>query len=117
MEFSLFVIGIVGLNVLSGIVLNILASRSDPNLIVLGLGFAVVFLLNGWRLVIWMLANRRFALSTIYPFTSLFFPVMLVVSCAYHEPVTLNRIAGTLLITSGVFWLGWRVSRSGAASL
>jgi drug/metabolite transporter (DMT)-like permease len=107
----------VGLNVTSGLLLNTLASSSDPNLFVLGLGFAVVFLLNAWRLVIWMFANKRFPLSTIYPFTSLFFPVMLVVSFAYHEPITLNRIAGTLLITSGVFWLGWRVSRSGATPL
>jgi drug/metabolite transporter (DMT)-like permease len=38
------------------------------------------------------------------------------VSFAYHEPITLSRIAGTLLITSGVFWLGWRMNRSGAAS-
>ena len=116
MRLPLFVIGIVGLNVTSGILLTTLASSSDLNVLVLGLGFAVVLLLNGWRLVIWMLANRRFPLSTVYPFTSLFFPVMLVVSFAYHEPITLSRIAGTLLITSGVFWLGWRMNRSGAAS-
>ena len=107
----LVVIGIVGLNVTSAILLKTLASSSDLNLFLLGVGFAIVFTLNGARLVVWMFANRRFPLSTTYPLTSLFFPVMLVVSFAYHDAITLNRVAGTLLITCGVFWLGWRVNR------
>lgn len=107
----LFVGAIVGLNVSSAIVLKTLASQ-DAHLIVIGLGLGIVFLLNGLRLVVWMFANRRFPLSTTYPLTSVFFPVMLGVSFAYDEEITLSRIMGTLLITSGVFWLGWRVNRS-----
>jgi len=108
---ALFVGAIVGLNVSSAILLKTLASQVELPVLLIGVGFGIVFMLNGLRLVVWMFANRRFPLSTTYPLTSVFFPVMLGVSFAYNESITFNRIAGTLLITCGVFWLGWRVNR------
>jgi multidrug transporter EmrE-like cation transporter len=102
--------GIVSVNVAGGLLLKVLADHSFGWLIT-GIGFSVVFLLNGVRLVIWMLANRKFPLSTIYPLTSLFFPIMLGISYAYGEPVGPLKIIGTLLIASGVFSLGWRMPR------
>lgn len=104
------VLGIVAINVTSGILLKILASNGGDNRLLLVLGFGTVFVLNGARLVVWLFANRHFPLSTIYPLTSLFFPVMLVVSYAYGDPITVSRLLGTLLITFGVFWLGWRIN-------
>jgi multidrug transporter EmrE-like cation transporter len=110
LQLTLLVSGIVGVNVASGLLLKTLADHAEGWLIT-GLGFAIVFMLNGARLVIWLLANRRFPLSTTYPLTSLFFPIMLGISYAYGEPVDLLKVVGTLLIASGVFWLGWRMPR------
>jgi multidrug transporter EmrE-like cation transporter len=109
-QLALVVTGIVGANVASGLLLKTLADHASGWLIT-GIGFAIVFILNGVRLVIWLLANRRFPLSTTYPLTSLFFPIMLGISYAYGEPVDMLKIVGTLLIASGVFWLGWRMPR------
>jgi multidrug transporter EmrE-like cation transporter len=114
LQLILLVSGIVGVNVASGLLLKTLADHASGWLIT-GIGFSIVFLLNGARLVIWLLANRRFPLSTTYPLTSLFFPIMLGISYAYGEPVNLLKIVGTLLIAGGVFWLGWRMPRSTAA--
>jgi multidrug transporter EmrE-like cation transporter len=114
LQLILLVSGIVGVNVASGLLLKTLADHASGWLIT-GIGFSIVFMLNGARLVIWLLANRRFPLSTTYPLTSLFFPIMLGISYAYGEPVNLLKILGTLLIASGVFWLGWRMPRSTTA--
>jgi multidrug transporter EmrE-like cation transporter len=111
LQLILLVSGIVGVNVASGLLLKTLADHASGWLIT-GIGFSIVFVLNGARLVIWLLANRRFPLSTTYPLTSLFFPIMLGISYAYGEPVDLMKIVGTLLIACGVFWLGWRMPRS-----
>ena len=113
-QLALLVMGIIGANVTSGLVLKTLADHASGWLIT-GIGFSFVFALNGARLVIWLLANRRFPLSTTYPLTSLFFPIMLSISYAYGEPVNVVKILGTLLIASGVFWLGWRMPRPTAA--
>jgi multidrug transporter EmrE-like cation transporter len=107
-QLGLVVMGIVGVNVASGLLLKTLADQPS-GLLITGIGFSMVLTLNGARLVIWLLANRRFPLSTTYPLTSIFFPIMLAISYAYGEPVNVLKILGTLLIASGVFWLGWRM--------
>lgn len=108
MKLFVLVMSIVGLNVASGIVLKTLADGAF-GVVVIGVGFGTVLVFNVLRLVVWMAANRRFPLSTTYPLTSVFFPVMLVVSLAYGDAVNLPKVLGTVLITCGVFWLGWRV--------
>lgn len=102
---------IVGLNVASGIVLKTLADGAYSRVII-GLGLTVVLTFNALRLLVWMFANRRFPLSTTYPLTSIFFPIMLLVSFAYGEQVNLPKVIGTVLIACGVFWLGWHTPRS-----
>jgi len=103
----LFVMAAVGLNVFSAIVLKTLADQSPLPIAVLLGGVVVVMLINALRLVVWYFANRRFPLSTLYPLTSIFYPIMLVVSYSYGESIDLLKIIGTLFITMGVFWLGW----------
>lgn len=99
---------IVGLNVVGGVILKALANRKNVSLILFGLGIMLVILVNGLRLLVWMFANKRFPLSTTYPLTSIFFPIMLGVSYLYGEPINTYNLLGTLLITAGVFWLGTR---------
>jgi multidrug transporter EmrE-like cation transporter len=105
----LVVLGAVGLNVAGAVILKTLADQSNlsPIIFILGLGTAVF--INGLRLLVWLFANRWFPLSTTYPLTSIFSPIMLFASYAYNEEVTTAQYSGTILITCGVFWLGWRV--------
>ncbi|MDM8517348.1 EamA family transporter [Desulfobacterales bacterium HSG16] len=51
----------------------------------------------------WMAAMTKFELSFAYPFTSLSFVLVLLLSgLFFHEPVTLPKIIGILLIVSGI---------------
>jgi drug/metabolite transporter (DMT)-like permease len=105
----LFVLGAVGLNLLAAVAMKVLANQTELGYIFFLLGVGFVIFLNGLRLVVWMFANKRFPLSTMYPLTSIFYPLMLGVSYFFGEKITAFQILGTFLITSGVFWLGWRI--------
>jgi drug/metabolite transporter (DMT)-like permease len=115
MKLGFLIMSIVSLNVASGIILKTLADGAY-NRVIIGLGFVTVLTFNALRLFVWMLANRRFPLSTTYPLTSFFFPIMLIVSFVYGDRVNPPQVVGTVLIASGVFWLGWRVPRSAPPS-
>lgn len=106
----IFVLGAVGLNLLAAIAMKVLANQAEVSYVYLLLGVGFVIFLNGLRLVVWMFANKRFPLSTMYPLTSIFYPLMLAVSYFFGERITLLQVFGTFLITSGVFWLGWRIN-------
>jgi drug/metabolite transporter (DMT)-like permease len=62
--------------------------------------FAAAFLAS----LAWMAALSRFPLSYAYPFTSLTFVLVLAISiCLFGETLTLNKVAGVVLIALGVF--------------
>ena len=104
-----FVLGAVGLNLLSAIAMKLLAIRGGLGLIFLLLGAGIVIFLNGLRLLVWMYANKHFPLSTMYPLTSIFYPLMLGVSYYFGDKISPFQVGGTFLITLGVFWLSWKV--------
>lgn len=106
---TVFVLGAVSLNILAAIVMKLLANHVDITSFFLLVGIAFVVILNGLRLVVWMFANRYFPLSTMYPLTSIFYPLMLGVSYLFSEKITFLQIIGTAFITFGVFWLSWKV--------
>ena len=105
----LLVLGAVGLNLLAAIAMKLLAGAAGLGTVLLVLGIGFVIFLNGLRMLVWMFANRAFPLSTMYPLTSIFYPLMLGVSYYFNERITPLHVAGTFFITLGVFWLGWRV--------
>lgn len=109
MLLAVYVFGVVGLNLLVAITMKLLSLTTSASLIVLLIGIGFVILLNGLRMLVWMFANNHFPLSTMYPLTSIFYPFMLGVSYFFNEKISGFHILGTLLITIGVFWLGWRV--------
>jgi drug/metabolite transporter (DMT)-like permease len=109
LTLMLFVLGAVGLNLITAILMKLLANQSGIGLFVLLLGVGLVILFNGLRMVVWMFANKRFPLSTMYPLTSIFYPMMLGVSYYFGERITLYKIFGAFLIMFGVFWLSWTV--------
>ena len=51
----------------------------------------------------WMAAMTKFELSYAYPFTSLSFILVLILSgLFFHEPITIYKIIGSVLIVSGI---------------
>ncbi|APW73182.1 MULTISPECIES: DMT family transporter [Sphingopyxis] len=74
---------------------TMLAYASSPYLIA---GFA----LYGLGAVLWLFVLARLPLSVAYPFVGLgFIFTMLIGAMAFHEHLSLTRIAGTLLIALG----------------
>ncbi|WP_036136046.1 hypothetical protein [Luteimonas mephitis] len=63
---------------------------------------AAAVVLNGLRFLVWGFAHRRFPLSLTYPFTALFFPLVLMLSYWRGEAIAWAQIGGTMLITLGV---------------
>jgi multidrug transporter EmrE-like cation transporter len=54
-------------------------------------------------LLCWMTAMTRFDLSYAYPFMSLAFVLVLILGAAFfHEPVTLPKVLGVVLVTVGL---------------
>ena len=103
------VLGAVSLNILAAVIMKLLANQVDIKFFFFLSGLALVVLLNGLRLIVWMYANKYFPLSTIYPLTSIFYPFMLIVAYLFSEKITIIQIIGTTFITLGVFWLNWKV--------
>lgn len=62
-------------------------------------GFLAAFLAS----LAWMAAMTKFDLSHAYPFMSLAFVLVLVLSgILFHEPITWYKIAGMILIVAGI---------------
>lgn len=62
-------------------------------------GFAAAFVAS----VFWMAAMTKFDISFAYPFMSLaFVAVLLLSACFFHEPVTLGKVLGLVLICGGI---------------
>lgn len=75
--------------------------------------FLFVLILNPWimsgilagffALVCWLAAMTKFELSYAYPFMSLAFVFVLILSAVlFHEPLTVAKILGVLLIIAGI---------------
>lgn len=97
------------LNILSAIILKTLANKSHYTIMLLSAGIVAAGGLNGLRFIVWGFLHKHYPLSISYPLSSLFYPMMLVVSASYGEPVNPNQILGTVLITIGVLWITLRV--------
>ena len=59
------------------------------------------------RGLVWLVLMRMFDLAFIYPFMSVSYILILIVSyLLFNEVVTVGKIAGCCLISSGVFCIG-----------
>jgi multidrug transporter EmrE-like cation transporter len=75
--------------------------------------FLVHLVLNPWimsgmvagffALICWLAAMTKFELSYAYPFMSLAFVFVLILSAIlFHEPITVPKVLGVLLIMAGI---------------
>lgn len=95
----------VGLNLGSAILLKETADLGQASMLVIATLILLVVLINLLRVILWAAIHKRFRLSDSYPLTSLFFPMILLISAMYGEEIGLAKIVGTVLITLGVLVL------------
>jgi multidrug transporter EmrE-like cation transporter len=63
-------------------------------------GFAAAFIASFF----WMAAMTKFDLSFAYPFMSLAFVLVLILSVMFfREPLTIHKVAGMFFIVTGIF--------------
>lgn len=111
----LFVFTTIFLTVYSQIVIKwqVVAAGAFPADATDQLWFLARLLVNPWvisalaagllAVVSWMAAMTKLELSHAYPFMSLSFVLVLVLSAlVFHEPVNIWKIAGLVLITAGI---------------
>ncbi len=97
-----FVSAVVTLNILSAIILKQAADMEQPTRLLLATILILLVFINLLRVAFWSSIHRRFPLSDSYPLTSIFFPIVLMISLLYGEQVGLNQLIGTFFITVGV---------------
>ena len=103
-------LGAVALQVAGAVLLKALALQAQASISFwVAVGVVGVIILNLLRFVVWGYAHRRFPLSTSFPLSSLFFPLMLVVAVLFDDPVEARQVAGVVLITMGSIWLNFKV--------
>ena len=93
----------VALNLLSAIILKEAADLKHSTALIIMSILTLLVVLNLLRVLLWGAIHRRFPLSDSYPLTSIFFPMILVISALrYEEPITWGKIVGTLFIVLGI---------------
>ena len=95
----------VGLSLVSAVVLKEAADMQRTSLLVVAALISLVVLINLLRVVLWAAIHKRFRLSDAYPLTSMFFPMIMVLSALYGEEIVIAKLIGTALITLGVLVL------------
>jgi len=111
----LYVLGSVLCTVFGQIVVKWQVSKAGalPETFAQKIPFLLKLVLNPWvitsmaagflALVCWLAAMTKFELSYAYPFMSLAFVLVLILSAIlFHETVTLPKVLGVLLVISGI---------------
>jgi drug/metabolite transporter (DMT)-like permease len=102
---------------LAGLVLIKFSPQYYHNIFLLG--FLVVSLVGIYALrsVIWLILGERYQLSFVYPILGINYVLSLFVGMAvFHEPFVWRRIAGAVIILSGVTLLSLSKHRNDARS-
>jgi len=83
-----------------GQVMSKIGSAQDSFInIFVGMGYVALII----RGLFWIFVLKRFPISFAYPFLSISFVLILVVSyCFFDEPITFYKTLGSLLIIGGV---------------
>ena len=92
----------VALNIASAIALKEAAELVQPTIVIITALVSLVVVINLLRLAFWSAIHRRYNLSDSYPLTSIFFPMILLISALYGEEIGIFKLVGTLFITIGV---------------
>jgi len=103
---AIFLVSVaVGLSLVSAVMLKEAADMAQASYLMIAAFITLVIFINLLRVAFWAAIHKRFRLSDSYPLTSLFFPMILLLSAFYGEEIGFTKLIGTLLITLGVLVL------------
>lgn len=91
--------------VLSAYFLSEMASQPDLLFWQFVGGIALVLGINGVRFLVWGFVHKKYPLSYSYPYTALFFPMILVLAIWQGHQIHTLQYLGILVISVGVFLL------------
>lgn len=89
-------------SVLAALALRAISRYGDIAFFAVALAVGIAFAANLYRVLVWSVIHKRFAITYSYPLTALFFPIIAVISHIYDEPVSLLSWVGVGVIVVGV---------------
>ena len=89
-------------SVCAALALRSISRFDNIALYAMALAIGVAFAANVFRVMVWAIIHKRFAITYSYPLTALFFPIIAVISHIYDEPVSVLSWAGVAVIMIGV---------------
>lgn len=112
-KMLIFVLLIVFLNILSAIILKEVSMHFGYDfLLIVGVSI-LVLILNLAKYVLWAHIHKHYSISRTLPITSIFYPLIFLVSLYYGENFNLNKILGCILIIIGIKLILDEESKSG----
>ena len=102
----------VALGLVSAWLLKEASLKQDVALYSLVAIFGVVATVNAGRFLLWGYIHKYYPISFSYPLSSLFFPMILLMSYYYGEKIHISQICGVILITIGVAVLAYEGNKN-----
>lgn len=97
------ILGIVSISILTALILDYLKSLNfDILSIYVLLGISIVFVLNIVKFFLWNFLHKRYDLSSTYPMTSIYFPLIYIISIIKGEV----QISILSFISMGLIFIG-----------
>lgn len=99
---QLLVLSTVIFSVLSSLILNFATNFQNKKLLVF-LFLGIVIVLNIFKFILWGYIHKNYKISKSYPLTSIFFPIIFIISIVMEElNFSLHKLFAVLLILSGI---------------
>ena len=100
---QLLVISTIIISVLSSLLLNFASNLQNKTTYIVLFILGIVLTFNIFKFLLWGYIHRSYRISSSYPLTSLFFPIIFIISLITDEVnFSLYKLYGVLLIISGI---------------
>lgn len=103
-------------SVCAALALRSISRYGDIAVFGVALAVGIAFCANLYRVFVWAIIHKRFAITYSYPLTALFFPIIAVISHVYDEPVSLVSWIGVGVIVVGVALMSVETPAADAAT-
>tara|TARA_B110001452_G_C15240481_1_gene429487 strand:+ start:4473 stop:4805 length:333 start_codon:yes stop_codon:yes gene_type:complete len=100
---QLLVISTVIISVFSSLLLNFASNFQNKTTFIVFLFLSLVMTFNIFKFFLWGYIHKSYSISNSYPLTSIFFPIIFIISIVTDEVnFSLYKLFGVLFIISGI---------------